>query len=59
MRPNDLALAYEITHARVLAPLAIPFRVVGFSNPDYHCLVRPDQGRSAEIAREMTVTGLS
>ena len=57
MRPNDLVLAHHIARARVVAPLVILFCLVWFCNLDYRSLVRPDEGRYAEIAREMAVTG--
>jgi len=50
----------ETTHAlsrnRLLALLAV-FAVVWFCNLGYRHLIRPDEGRYAEIAREMVATG--
>jgi 4-amino-4-deoxy-L-arabinose transferase-like glycosyltransferase len=57
MRPNDLVLDYGITRTRVVAPLLLAFCIVWFCNLDYRNLVRPDEGRYAEVAREMAVTG--
>jgi 4-amino-4-deoxy-L-arabinose transferase-like glycosyltransferase len=37
--------------------LAVLFITVWFCNLDYRKLIRPDEGRYAEIAREMAVTG--
>ncbi|MBI3529477.1 MAG: glycosyltransferase family 39 protein [Betaproteobacteria bacterium] len=42
---------------RVVATLVFVFCIVWFGNLDYRSLVRPDEGRYAEIAREMAVTG--
>ncbi|HVY06395.1 MAG TPA: glycosyltransferase family 39 protein [Burkholderiales bacterium] len=39
------------------AALLLAFAVAWFCNLDYRDLVRPDEGRYAEIAREMAVTG--
>jgi len=41
----------------VLILLAAAFTAIWFSNLEYHKLFRPDEGRYAEIAREMAVTG--
>lgn len=37
--------------------IAAALIVIWFANLDYHKLIRPDEGRYAEIAREMAVTG--
>ena len=37
--------------------LALVFALIWFANLDYRRLVHPDEGRYAEIPREMTVTG--
>ena len=37
--------------------LAVVFIAVWFGNLNYRKLIRPDEGRYAEIAREMAVTG--
>ena len=41
----------------LLASLVIVFAVIWFSNLDYRKLTRPDEGRYAEIAREMAQSG--
>jgi 4-amino-4-deoxy-L-arabinose transferase-like glycosyltransferase len=41
----------------VLILLAAAFAAVWFGNLEYHKLVRPDEGRYAEISREMAVSG--
>ncbi len=41
----------------MLILLAAAFIAIWFSNLEYHKLFRPDEGRYAEIAREMAVTG--
>jgi 4-amino-4-deoxy-L-arabinose transferase-like glycosyltransferase len=60
MAPSDIAVAQSrhparLTHSRrnALLLLAFAFAIVWFSNLDYRNLVRPDEGRYAEIAREM------
>ncbi len=57
MRPDDLTLASGFTRTRVLAALLLAFCVIWFCNLDYRSLVRPDEGRYAEIAREMGASG--
>ena len=57
MKSNDLLPARCVTRTRVIATLLLLFCVVWFCNLDYRDLVRPDEGRYAEIAREMAVTG--
>jgi len=42
---------------RMAALLVLFFGIVWFCNLDYRSLVRPDEGRYAEIAREMAATG--
>jgi len=41
----------------VLILLAVLFITVWFCNLDYRKLIRPDEGRYAEVPREMAVTG--
>ena len=43
--------------SRTLLLLLLVLAAVWFSNLDYRKLIRPDEGRYAEIAREMAVTG--
>lgn len=64
MRPADASSdAGNRMHAllhpprRVLILLAAAFLVVWFGNLDYRKLIRPDEGRYAEIAREMAASG--
>jgi len=57
MKPTELVLVYDIARTRVVAPMVILLALVWFCNLDYRNLVRPDEGRYAEIAREMAVTG--
>ena len=45
------------TRPALLAVLVLLFAIAWFANLDYRKLVRPDEGRYAEIAREMAVTG--
>lgn len=60
MAPFDIAVAQSQHPARAmqirrtaLVLLAFAFAIVWFCNLDYRSLVRPDEGRYAEIAREM------
>jgi 4-amino-4-deoxy-L-arabinose transferase-like glycosyltransferase len=46
-----------IPKRRTLLALMLAFAVVWFGNLDYRKLVRPDEGRYAEIPREMVATG--
>ena len=57
MKPNDPLSPGGITSTRVLVLLLLAFCAAWFCNLDYRSLVRPDEGRYAEIAREMAVTG--
>lgn len=64
MRPADVSLdtgkraqAAPPLPRRVLILLAAVFLVVWFGNLDYRKLIRPDEGRYAEIAREMAASG--
>lgn len=57
MKADDLMLVPSITRTRVIATLLVLFCAAWFFNLDYRDLVRPDEGRYAEIAREMSVTG--
>ena len=42
---------------RSLLLLALAALVVWFANLDYRKLIKPDEGRYAEISREMAVSG--
>jgi 4-amino-4-deoxy-L-arabinose transferase-like glycosyltransferase len=42
---------------RALAALIVVFALVWFAGIDYRALIHPDEGRYAEIPREMVVTG--
>lgn len=58
MAPTDIALTQprqraQLTQTRLMALLLLAFAIVWFCNLDYRSLVRPDEGRYAEIAREM------
>src|SRR5512141_3420922 len=50
------ATASSLRRGTLLLLLAI-FFAVWFSNLEYRKLIRPDEGRYAEIPREMVVTG--
>src|SRR5574341_213874 len=47
----------DVPPRATLIVLVTVFLAIWFGNLDYHKLVRPDEGRYAEIAREMAVTG--
>ena len=58
MAPTDTALTQprqraQLTQSRLIALLLLAFAIVWFCNLDYRHLVRPDEGRYAEISREM------
>jgi 4-amino-4-deoxy-L-arabinose transferase-like glycosyltransferase len=46
-----------LPNRRALILLLLAFTILWFGNLDYRKLVRPDEGRYAEIPREMTATG--
>ncbi len=54
--PGIVASHFQPTR-RTLLLLALAIAAVWFGNLDYRRLIRPDEGRYAEIAREMAVTG--
>jgi 4-amino-4-deoxy-L-arabinose transferase-like glycosyltransferase len=56
--PPSLPVADSVPHFRGGAiALLVAFVLIWFSNIDYRRLVHPDEGRYAEIAREMAATG--
>ena len=44
---------------RIVAVLVALIAIVWFANLDARRLIRPDEGRYAELAREMTAVGLT
>ena len=42
---------------RAAVSLLLVFALIWFSNLDYRRLIHPDEGRYAEIAREMSISG--
>jgi 4-amino-4-deoxy-L-arabinose transferase-like glycosyltransferase len=55
--PERLPPDTEPPTRRLVALLAIVFAVIWFANLDYRRLIHPDEGRYAEIPREMATTG--
>jgi 4-amino-4-deoxy-L-arabinose transferase-like glycosyltransferase len=54
--PFAAACSAPLTRSGVIALLVL-FALIWFANLDYRRLVHPDEGRYAEIAREMALTG--
>ena len=50
-------MTFQSPSRRCLFWVFLVFTLIWFSNLDYRNLVRPDEGRYAEIPREMSVTG--
>ncbi len=50
-------MTFQTLSRRYLFWVFLAFTLIWFSNLDYRNLVRPDEGRYAEIPREMSVTG--
>jgi len=54
---DDLKAKLNTARRRIAALIVVVFAIIWFCNLGYRSLVRPDEGRYAEIAREMAITG--